>query len=158
MKIVFYGARNTGMVVLTYLVAKCHDVVCIPEDQNLLDLCEALEVPVVTLDTMGDYDLFVCCHGKKIIPGRYLKKGRCINIHPCLFKYKGHNPIKRYIENCDTLGSVESLYMTDAVDDGEVIQRFEFDTPVCNSYAEFYNIALPYYFWCIDTTLRSIDA
>lgn len=152
--IILYANRNTGMVVLSYLVAKGYKVKLITDnDENITRLAKSYDVPVVTFDTMGDFDLFICCHGRKIIKNKYLIEGKFINIHPCLFKYKGHNPIKRYIENKDTKGSVESLYLTEEVDAGEVICDRSFYTGVVTTYAEFYNIALPYYFEVIEETL-----
>ncbi len=156
MKIVFYGNRNTGQLVLSYLVAKGHQVKVITEEKRLEETARMYHLPVVDFDTMGEYDLFICCHGRRIIESKYLKDRKFINIHPCLFKYKGHNPIKRYIENKDTLGSVESQWMVEEVDAGEVIIRKEFATPVCATYANFYNIAYPYYLECIEETLKKI--
>jgi methionyl-tRNA formyltransferase len=141
MNIVLYANRNVGMVVYFYLLSRGHSVKVITEDVLMIEVADE----VVTLDTMGDFDLFICCHGRKIIDSKYLIPGKFLNVHPCLFKYKGHNPIKRYIENKDTLGSVEVQHMVEEVDAGEVIARVEFETPAIETYAEFYNIALPYY-------------
>jgi len=154
MSIILYANRNTGMLVLAHLLAKGFKVKVITEDRLIRICARYYGVEVVTLETMGEFDLFICCHGRKIIPDEYLAKGKFINIHPCLFKYKGHNPIRRYIENRDTKGSVESQFMIPEVDAGEVINQQFFDTPVVTSYAMFYNIALPYYLKCIDETLR----
>lgn len=153
MKIVYYGRRNTGMVVLAYLKAQGHDIKVMSDDAWILDLAKMFDCPIVTLDTMGEFDLFICVHGTKIIDKKYLVEGKFINIHPCLFKYKGHNPVKRYIENKDRLASVESHWMVEEVDAGDVIHSEYFETPEITSYAEFYNIALPYYFSCIHKTL-----
>ena len=154
MSIILYANRNTGMLVLAHLLAKGFKVKVITEDALMRTCAGYYGIEVVTLKTMGEFDLFICCHGRKIIPDEYLAKGKFINIHPCLFKYKGHNPIRRYIENRDTKGSVESQFMIPEVDAGEVINQQFFDTPVVTSYAMFYNIALPYYLKCIDETLR----
>ena len=153
--IIFYGRAQVGAVVLSYLVAKGYTVKVIPEDEMIKDLCRYYNLEIVNLDTMGEFDLFICCHGKKIIDEKYLK-GKFINIHPCLWKYKGHDPIKRYIENKDIEASVESHYMVKEVDAGEVITRILFETPIINSYGEFYNLALPHYLQCIDGTLKRI--
>lgn len=160
MTIILYANRNTGVLVLAHLVALGHHVKVITEDPLMEEMAgrywfdEYTRVPVVTLETMGKFDLFICCHGRKIIDAKYIVPGKFVNIHPCLFKYKGHNPIKRYIANGDTRGSVESHIMTEAVDEGEVINSQFFDTPVVSSYAEFYNIAYPYYIRCVDETLK----
>jgi methionyl-tRNA formyltransferase len=154
MKIIFFGRRNVGMLVLTYLVAKGHEVKVISDD-IVAETAKMLGCPVVNFETMGEFDLFICCHGNKIIDKKYLNN-KFINIHPCLYKYKGHSPIKRYIENKDESGSVESQWMIEEVDAGEVIHQEFFETPKLTTFAEFYNIALPYYLKCIDKTLEKI--
>jgi len=156
-KIVFYGRRNTGMYILAFLVAKGYEVKVISDDANVLYVANSLGLDVVNLETMGDFDLFICCHGIKIIDSKYLIPGKFINVHPCLYKYKGHNPIKRYIENKDRRGSVESHFMMEEVDSGEVIHSEYFETPVITTFAEYYNIALPYYFKCIERTLNVLQ-
>ena len=155
MKIVFYGRRNVGMLVLTYLVAKGHSVKVISDDV-VAETAKIFNCPVVNFENMGEFDLFICCHGSKIIDKKYLIKGKFINLHPCLYKYKGHSPIKRYIENKDESGSVECQWMIEEVDAGEVIHQEFFETPKVTTFAEFYNIALPYYLKAIDKALEKI--
>lgn len=158
MRIIFYGNRNTGLYILSYLVASGYDIKVITDgDKNIEQLTKYYNLPLVTLDTMGDYDLFICCHGRKIISNKYLKEGKFINLHPCLFKYKGHNPVRRYLKNGNTIGSIESHYLVEEVDGGDVIYRAEFETGKIDTYAEFYNIALPYYFKVIHETLKIIN-
>jgi methionyl-tRNA formyltransferase len=156
MNIIFYGRTQMGMIVLSYLVAKGYDVKVIPEDDMLRQLCGYYGLEIVTLDTMGTFDLFICCHGAKIIPERYLEDGKFINMHSCLWKYKGTDPITRYIAHKDTDASIESHYMVKEVDAGKVITRVLFTTPVVLNHQEYFNISTPYYFQCIDETLRKI--
>ena len=47
-------------------------------------------------------------------------------------------------------------YMIKEVDAGEVIGRINFETPVIETYAEFYNIAYRYYIKCLDYSLKTI--
>ena len=155
--IVFYGRRQVGMVVLAHLLALGHTVKVIPEDDLIRQMCKYYNLEIVTLDTMGSFDLFICCHGAKIIPEAYLRPKKFVNIHSCLWKYKGVNPIKRYIENKDTEASVESHFMVPEVDAGQVIARILFQTPIIADYGQFFNLAIPYYFRCIDETLKAID-
>jgi methionyl-tRNA formyltransferase len=154
MKIVLYTRRNVGMYCLSHLVALGHDVSVITDDLRVMWLAERYGCSVVSLDTMGEFDLFLCIHGNKIIPERYLRDGYMVNIHPCLYKYKGHNPIKRYILGKDTEATVESQWMIEEVDAGDVIHREDFITPICNNYADFYNVAMTYYYKCLDETLN----
>lgn len=154
--IIFYGRTQMGMVVLSHLVALGHKVKVIPEDKMIEDMCGYYNLEIVTLDTMGEFDFFICCHGKKIIDSKYLVEGKFINMHSCLFKYKGQNPIKRYIENKDTKASIESHYMVEEVDAGKVITRVLFTTPIVSNHQEYFNIATPYYYECIDKTLKKL--
>ena len=144
------------MYVLSYLVAQGYEVRVITEDKNVRRLAYSYGLKLTELDNLGEFDLFICCHGRKIIPEEYLVEGKFINLHPCLYKYMGHNPIKRYIKNKDKLGTVESQWLIEKIDGGEVIHQEKFNTGEVSTYAEFYNIAAPYYFWCIDETLKKI--
>lgn len=155
--IILYTRRNVGMYALSYLVANNYNVEVITDDENVLWLAKRLYCDVVDFDSMSkEFSLFLCVHGNKIIDKKYLDKGRFVNIHPCLSKYRGHNPIKRYIENKDTEASVESHWMTEEVDGGEVICRLKFKTTVCNSYADFYNQCVDKYFKIIHRTLELV--
>lgn len=156
MTIVLYTRRNVGLIALSYLVAKGHTIKVISDDENVLWLAGTLGCEVVDIETMGEFDIFVCLHGNKIIDKKYLVTGKFINIHPCLYKYKGHNPIKRYILNEDNHGTVESQYMIEEADAGEVIHKEDFFTGKCSNFADFYNVALPYYYKCLDATLKKI--
>lgn len=116
----------------------------------------SLDVEIVDFDTMGEFDIFLCVHGNKVIDKKYLTKGKMFNVHPCLYKYKGHNPIKRYILNEDEEGTVEVQYLIEEVDGGDVIHREVFHTGRVKDYASFYNIALPFYFKAIDRALKIV--
>lgn len=154
--LILYARRNVGVAALTYLCAKGYRVKVISTDKDVLWMAGKLGVEVVTLDSMGEFDLFLCVHGDKIIPDQYLVEGKMVNVHPCLYKYKGHNPIKRYIFGADTDATVESQYLIKEVDAGSVIHQENFETPVCKTYADFYNIAIFYYYKTIDSTLKKL--
>jgi len=154
MKLVLYTRRNVGMYCLSHLVALGHEVSVISDDPNVRWLAERYGCKVCNFETIGDFDVFYCIHGNRIIPEKYLEKGVFINQHPCLYKFKGANPIKRYVLGADTEASVESHYMVKEVDAGEVIHSEHFETPICKTYADFYNVALPYYIKCLDETLN----
>ena len=155
--IIFYGRTQVGSVVLSYLVAKGFKVKVIPEDQLIRNLCDYYNLEAVTLDTMGEFDLFICCHGKKIIDEKYLIPYKFVNMHSCLWKYKGKDPISRYIANKDTEASIEAHYLVKEVDAGEVITRVLFETPIVNSHGEYFNIAIPYYYQCIDEAFKKLN-
>lgn len=155
-KLILYCRRNVGMYCLSFLVSLGYSVKVITDDENIQWLANVLGCEETTMEEMGDdYDLFICVHGNKIIPKKYLSD-RMVNIHPCLFKYKGQNPIKRYIFNEDTEGSVESHWIVEEVDAGEVIHQEFFTTPPVSDFASYYNLALPFYFKCVDRTLKIV--
>ncbi|MBI2659647.1 hypothetical protein HYX07_00620 [Candidatus Woesearchaeota archaeon] len=156
-KIVFYGRTQVGLIALLYLLAKEKKISVIPEDNIIKNAIKIFDLEETSFDNLKDFDLFICCHGRKILPESMLIKNKFINIHPCLFKYKGHDPIKRYMHNKDTKASVESHYMEKEVDCGEIIESLFFETPVVNSYEQFYMIALPYYLDCISKTLDKVE-
>lgn len=158
--ILLYGKRNTGVIALLYLKAKGYDVK-VADDSDILvqSIANDLKCKIVYTDLelqTKTFDLFLCVHGTRIFEGDELVEGKMVNIHPCLYKYKGHNPIKRYILNEDETGSVESHYMVAEVDAGEVIHREDFATGKVKNYESFYNIAYPFYIKTIDKTLEKL--
>lgn len=159
MKIVLYTRRNVGLYCLSHLIAMGHEVRVMTDDEDVKWLCDVYACRVIEngdWKNVGLYDLFLCVHGDKIIPKNYIVAGRMINVHPCLISYPGHNPIKKYIENKGVVGSVSTQWLINEVDKGEIIHTEWFDTPGCKTYADFYNIALPYYFKAIQNTLEKI--
>lgn len=154
--VVLLTRRNVGLCALSYLVAQGLVVKVISDDENVLWMADALGCEIVTLETMDDYDLLLSVHWHKIIPVKYLN-GICVNVHPCLENgYKGKNPVLRYIQNKNTDGSVSSHYMTEIVDEGEVIHTENFITGMVETYQQFYDAAVPSYFKLLDRTLKIV--
>jgi methionyl-tRNA formyltransferase len=152
-KIILYGRRNTGLLALSYLWSK-YIVRVISDDEHILEFSRRNNIEIIDgFSSMGDYDLFICVHGNKIIPKEFIIEGKMINIHPCLNEYVGHNPIKRYIANKGTVASVSSHFITEEVDAGELIYTKYFYTGEVSSYESFYNIAYPFYLHCLDNTM-----
>ena len=155
-KIVLCTRRNVGLYSLSMLVAMGYDVSVISDDENVIWLAGVLGCRVVNFDTMGEFDVLLSVHWNKFIDVGHFEYGSAINIHPCLTWYKGKNPIKRYIANKGTEASIESHWMTNVVDEGELVHQEFFSTPVVKTYQEFYDIAAMYYFRCIEQTLRKV--
>lgn len=159
MKILLYTRRNVGLYCLSHLVALGHEVSVMTDDEDVNWLADRYGCRVVengAWEMMPDYDLFICIHGNKIIPGVWLK-GLMVNIHPCLtLGLKGKNPVKRYMEAGFTKATVSSHFMTELVDGGEIIHTEEFETGDIYSYQEFYDAALPHYYKCLEQTLNKI--
>jgi methionyl-tRNA formyltransferase len=155
--VVLYTRRNVGLVALSLLVAKGYKVKVISDDDHVLWMAEEFGCKIAEdFDTMGEFDIFLSVHGWRIVPMKYLKEKIAINVHPCLSKYKGKNPIERYISNEDVVGSVESHIMEAKPDEGKVIHSDYFPTGVCRTYQDFYNFAMPFYFHCILMTFNKL--
>lgn len=158
-KILFYGKRNTGVICLLFLKAKgdINVVVADESDDNVLIVARLVGIKVVNLNLelfTKTFDYLFCVHGTRIFDGDELVKDRFINFHPT--HYNGHNPVKKFIKNKDTQGSVRAMYMIDRVDEGELIAEETFKTGVCHEYADYYNIAYIYYINLISKVLGKI--
>lgn len=155
--IILYAKRNTGMVALLYLKAKGYNIV-VADDSDDMVKETATNIGCYIRDTdyllHTDFDVFVCVHGTRIFNKSQLDTGLFVNIHPT--KYNGHNPVKKYIANKDTGGCIRAMGMIEEVDAGELIHQENFETPICNTYADFYNIALPYYCKTLEKTLEKL--
>jgi len=133
MKIIFYGGKQAGMISLLTLKALGHDISCvIAVDEIVKSTAEELGLNARTPEDINAEDfvdylrglgagLFVCCHGRQILRQGILSCFRAINIHPCLYKYKGANPIDKLLSAGETRASVGAHWMTEKVDSGEVI-------------------------------------
>ncbi len=166
MKIVFYGARQAGMISLLTLLALKYKVVCvIPVDNPVERVAENLNLNIkkpkdINKKNFVDYllnlkpDLLICCHGRQILKKEILAIPS-INLHPCLYKYPGANPIGRLLESGDKRASVATHWMTEAVDKGEVIVEKFLDVKGSNV-IEVYNELYPLYSEVLTKTLKKI--
>lgn len=156
--VVLFGRRNVGLCALSYLVAQGLVVKVVSDDKDILWMAFVLGCEIVTMEEMGEHDLLLSVHWNKIISKEYLN-GVCINIHPLLHlgdRYKGHNPVRKFIESNETVGGVSAHHMTEIADEGEVIATETFHTGSIETYEAFYNIALPFYFKLLDRTLKIV--
>lgn len=155
--ILLYCRRNVGLIAVPYFVSKGFRVKLITDDVNVFNLGIDLRCEIVTMEDTGDWDWLFSVHWNKIIPDKYLKPNKGVNFHPLLHKYLGANPVKRYIENKDTMASIGSHIMTNEVDKGTKVDMIMFETGATNSYADFYNLALPYYLKSFRRTLEKLN-
>lgn len=75
-------------------------------------------------------DLFLCVHGRRIIPAASLKlfKHGGVNVHPFLQDFPGAAPVERAIDRGSTAPlSVSAHRMADKVDEGEVLATASFE-------------------------------
>jgi len=159
MKIIFYGGRQAGVVCLLTILANKHvNSAVVPEDDMVDRVAKSLKLKIYQKETINSPnfckdvendkpDLLVCAHGRRLIKTALLSipKYGCINVHPCLYKYKGATPIARMLADRETKASVAVHQMTDKIDDGEVIIENFVDVGGLNTVLEVYNFLYPLY-------------
>jgi len=155
--ILLYTRRNVGLCALSYFVAAGFRVKVISDDDEVLALATNLRCEIVTQGTAGDWDWLFSVHWHKIIPEKHLKPNRGVNWHPLLHKYLGKDPVRRYMDNGDTMASLGSHIMTDVPDAGQKVDLIMFGLGAVSSYAEFYNAMLPIYYQSFRRTLDKLN-
>lgn len=171
MQIAFYGGQTAGIVVLLTILAKNHKIsFIIPQDNTIRELAvffklnilekENLENPDTISLIKKKSDLFICCHGRKIFSKRFVQNIRCINLHPCLYKYKGANPIARLIKDNNPKASVAAHWMTENIDEGKtIIEKFKKIQSISSkSESEIYDELYPLYSKVLTETLMKLKS
>ncbi len=154
-KVCFIGGKQAGIIgLLTLLAKKIQILSIIPYSDDLNLVAKQFLIPsfqtVNDLNfkkTLNGSDLLVCVHGREILKNDVLTKPKlgCINVHPCLYRYKGINPIKRLLEDGNRKASVGIHFMTEKIDEGEVILEEFVDIGDASTIYEVYNLLYPYY-------------
>ena len=167
-EIVFMGSQQAGCTGLLTLLASGHKVTGIITYENILDqLSRELAIPGFSsilqpqiIELLGKGDLLVSVHGKEIVPIELLSLPRlgCINVHPCLYAYKGANPIERLLNDGNTKASIGVHRMTEKVDEGEVIIEEFVDVTGKQYIEEVYNVLYPYYSLTLLKALQILEA
>lgn len=173
MKVIFYGNRQAGMIGLLTVMAMGCEVVEVWEDEGYgIPGINNLELRRVTIkkdgklpdiaDVYGKLNLFLCVHGRKIVPNRVLDKFKRggINLHPFLDKYPGPNPVRRAISAGERVVTVYAHKMTDNIDCGQVFASastelqgiLEFERL---SVADIYNVLYPLYVEVVTKVLKT---
>lgn len=169
MRIFFYGGRNSGMAVLLAVQAVGHELVgVVPVDAPVEETAKKLGIrfykpkdinisKIIDLIKQENIDLLLCCHGRQIIKKDLLDVVPAVNIHPLLFKYPGAAPISRMIEDGETRASVAVHWMTEYVDQGEVIVE-NFMEVKGRTEVEVYNELYPLYVTTCIEALNIIES
>lgn len=154
-KISFMGGKQAGCIgLLSLYAARCSVVGVVAYDKLVETLAKKLNLPIFSsihedkfIDLVSKSDLLVSVHGREIVPPKILKRPLigCINVHPCLYKYKGADPVGRLLMGKNTKASVGVHYMVEKVDAGEVIVEKFVDVSGKNTVEEAYNVLYPYY-------------
>jgi methionyl-tRNA formyltransferase len=162
----FMGARQAGIIGLLTLLSKNINIISIVSyDMNLDIVADELRIKRYKsikdkhfLSDLSNSDLLISVHGREIVTKDILfipRKG-CINVHPCLYKYKGANPVQRLIEDKNPLASVGVHFMTEKVDEGKVIVEEFVNLREVNTVEGIYNILYPYYSIALSKAIDSL--
>lgn len=166
-KISFMGAKQAGCIgLLSLYAAGCHVIGVVAYDELVGRLAKQLDLPAFSSikeegfrDILRKSDLLVSVHGREIVPIKILEIPLmgCINAHPCLYKYKGANPIERLLRDNNPTASVGVHYMVEEIDAGEVIVEKFVDVSGKTTVAEVYNELYPYYALAILEAIAKIQ-
>lgn len=149
------GSQRTGMIALLTLLARGDTIMgCFAYDNIVANVSNKFGIPTwnsieKTYCVYGEADLIVSCHGKEIVDECILTYTRLggINIHPCLYKYKGMGvrPITQLLRDKETKASIGIHWMTARVDEGKVILERFVDVSGITTVDGVYNKLYPYY-------------
>ncbi len=148
------GGQQAGCIgLLSLLAVDCDIISTVAYDNNVKMLAEELKIPTFPsihekqfLDSVKEADLLFSVHGRQIVPKKILDIPSlgCVNVHPCLYKYKGANPIQRMLDDNNSKASIGIHYMVEDIDAGELIIE-EFIDTMGRTVLEVYNELYPYY-------------
>jgi methionyl-tRNA formyltransferase len=154
-RVVFMGGRQAGCVALLALRAAGCDVVhVVAYDEAVRDVASQLAISVgisisdeAARAALRDADLLVSAHGRQIVSNDLLALPRRggINVHPCLYAYKGPRPVEALMRDDNPRASVGVHRMTSEVDAGEVFVEEFVDVSTATSVDEVYNALYPHY-------------
>ena len=170
MKIAFYGGETAGIVTLLTLLGTSHSITHVfPQDQGVARIAKSFQIPVknkleinspkVITELIKKVDLLICCHGKRILSKELVSRVKCINLHPCLYKYKGAKPVDRLIADGNPKASIASHWMVEKIDAGEtIIEEFiDISEVTKKSPQEVYSLLYPVYVEVLLNTLQKIQ-
>ena len=154
-KVSLMAGKQAGCIgLLSLYAANCDIIGVVAYDELVNQLAKKLNLPTFSslkedefIKLVNKSDLLVSVHGREIVPIEILKVPPlgCINVHPCLYQYKGGNPVGRLLRDKNTKASVGVHYMLEEVDAGEVIVEKFVNVSGKNTMDEVYNVLYPYY-------------
>lgn len=166
LKVIFLGGKQAGVIgLLTSLVWGCDVKAVVTVSKVIVELSKELGIPSYrsikqqeVVGLLGDVDLIISVHSREIVPIELLNKIKLggINVHPCLWKYKGKEPIQRFLLGDDKVASVGVHRMTEQVDMGETLFELfvDIDRVKIKEVIEVYNELYPVYSIVL---LRTLD-
>ncbi|MCK5656003.1 MAG: hypothetical protein KAI03_06925 [Candidatus Aureabacteria bacterium] len=155
LKICFMGGRQAGLVGALTVLSKGYEILsAVSYSEELTDVLESFGIPVYKsvkdenfIKFLNESDLLLSVHGREIVKQNLLDLPNlgAINVHPYLYKYKGTNPVGRAFADKEFKASVGAHFMTQKVDEGEVLFEEFLDVAGSSSVEEIYNKMYPYY-------------
>jgi methionyl-tRNA formyltransferase len=164
MRAVFMGGRQAGCVgLLTSLCFGCEIDALVAYDDQIRMVAGLLDLPLrhsisETQGSLADADVLISVHGREFVPPELLALPRLggINVHPCLYAYKGADPVARLLADRNTRASVAVHRMTDELDEGEVLVEEFVDVTGDQTGVEVYNRLYPYYATALYRALQAL--
>jgi len=183
MKIIFFGNTEYSIAILEEILKSRHEVVGVVSTPNkevkvrrktttiiqpMTTYAKEHNIPLYQPENLKEtdwtegleFDLFVVV-AFKILPKELysLPKKGCVNIHPSILpEYRGSTPIEHAIMNGDTKSGVTSFYITDGIDNGDIIECIETtlepDIYIDQAYSKMMSVGKE----CINLTLKAIES
>ncbi len=154
-RVLLLAGKQAGCIgLLTLAAAGCKIQGVIAYDDGTQKLATMLNIPTFSSlkqprvqALLLHSDLLVSVHGREIVPKKVFEIPRLggINVHPCLYRYKGSNPVGRLLQDECTQASVGVHRMTKALDLGDVLVEEFIDVAGKQSIEEIYNALYPFY-------------
>lgn len=164
--VVFLGGKQAGCTGLLALYgAGCDVLGVVAYDPQVRNLAETLGLPIfdsvrqaAVRPLLGRADLLVCVHGREIVPRALLRLPRRggINVHPCLYAYKGADPVIRLLRDRNPKASVGVHRMERQVDAGTVLVEEFMDVAGWRTAEEVYNVLYPLYATVLLKAVRQV--
>lgn len=161
------AGKQAGIIgILTSLAKKIDILAIVAYDENVSMISREFNIPIFKtihdekfIKYLSKSDLLISVHGREIVPKDILSlpKIGCINIHPCLYKYKGKNPIQQLLKDKNSKASVGVHYMTEETDQGEMLVEEFVDVKGLDDVESIYNALYPYYSLVLSKALNIIE-
>lgn len=155
LKVVFLGGKQAGCVGLLATIAAGCCVQALVHYDDLVDgLGVALHLPRFASiaadglrETLTASDLLISVHGREVVSSDLLSLPRLggINVHPCLYAYKGADPVGRLLADRNPRASVGVHRMTQELDRGSVLVEEFVDVSEAKTVTDVYNRLYPHY-------------
>jgi len=125
----------------------------VPYDDITRKLAVSLGLNCYNFTLAPKDDFLLCVHGRDIVKDI---PEVAINIHPCLYKFKGKDPIGQLLASGERMASVGAHRMTSKIDEGEVLAEEFIDIGDSKTRTEVYNLLYPLYPIVILKALRRV--